>query len=269
VFLYSEQQKALAGKDGEIAFNDVFARDARTVVVLYRVGWGQTPWTRIEETAIRNRGFDEGYDFATLVAIESPVDPPKWLPKNRLWVGFDRWGIEGAAATIEGRVQETHGTVEQQTELDRILVEEASKQEHTDFVEATGSVPIAEEEFRILKAELLSLVAAASARLPNLKLAPVEEHNGRLISLYGATHEVHISWSQQYLNTLRHSGLLIRSFTRPRRSQSYPLIDRHFEITMHSGRLGWREDGESAVVGSQPLAERCLADFLRLLLGPN
>ena len=62
-FIYSEQQKVLAGRDGEQLFNAVFGEKARVVVILFRKEWGQTPFTRIEETAIKNRAFDYGYDF--------------------------------------------------------------------------------------------------------------------------------------------------------------------------------------------------------------
>ncbi len=60
IFLYSKRQEDLAGTDGEETFNAVFGAQARLVVVLYRKGWGESPWTRIEETAIRNRAYKEG-----------------------------------------------------------------------------------------------------------------------------------------------------------------------------------------------------------------
>jgi hypothetical protein len=68
-FLYSRRQEDVAGTDGEKIFNSVSGAEARIVVVLYRDGWGQTPWTRIEETAIRNRAYDEGYDFLVVVPL--------------------------------------------------------------------------------------------------------------------------------------------------------------------------------------------------------
>ena len=39
-FLYSEQQKQLAGTDGENTFNAVFGRKSRSVAILYRDAWG-------------------------------------------------------------------------------------------------------------------------------------------------------------------------------------------------------------------------------------
>jgi len=62
-FLYSKVQEKLAGTDGEKTFNAVFGKEARIVAVLLRPEWGNTRWTRIEETAIRNRAHDQGYDF--------------------------------------------------------------------------------------------------------------------------------------------------------------------------------------------------------------
>ena len=71
-FLYSRKQGEIAGKDGEQSFNAVFGKEARLVVVLYRRGWGETPWTRIEETAIRNRAFEYGYDFVKFIPLDEP-----------------------------------------------------------------------------------------------------------------------------------------------------------------------------------------------------
>jgi hypothetical protein len=34
-------------------FSKVFGEESRVVAILYREQWGQTKWTRIEETAIK------------------------------------------------------------------------------------------------------------------------------------------------------------------------------------------------------------------------
>src|SRR5690606_38182685 len=81
-FLYSKRQTEIAGADGEQRFNAIFGNEARTVVILYRKGWGETPWTRIEETAIRNRAYDEGYDFALFIPLDTPATVPPWLPRT-------------------------------------------------------------------------------------------------------------------------------------------------------------------------------------------
>lgn len=118
-FLYSKKQEEVAGTDGEQTFGDVFGKKARVVVVLFRDGWGTTPWTRIEETAIRNRGYDEGYDLTVFVPVRPGLALPIYIPKPRLYVDLDRWGPKGAATVIEARVQEAGATPRQETAVDR------------------------------------------------------------------------------------------------------------------------------------------------------
>ena len=108
-FIYTEKQREIAGKDGEEVLNRVFGSESRIVAVLYRNNWGKTSWTRIESTAIRNRAYEQGYEFTTFIVVETPASLPKWLPKNRIWVGFERFGLQGAAGVIEARVQEAGG----------------------------------------------------------------------------------------------------------------------------------------------------------------
>ena len=119
-FIYSRKQDEIAGKNGEEVFNRVFGSEARTVFVLYRKDWGETSWTRIEKIAIQNRAFEEGYDFVLFAPLGKPPTTPRWLPRNRIWIGLDRWGIEGVASVIEARVQET-GENQKKNQLKTVL----------------------------------------------------------------------------------------------------------------------------------------------------
>src|SRR5262249_1869524 len=118
-FLYSKAQEQLVGTDGEKTFNSVFGEQARTVAVLLRPEWGRTPWTRIEETAIRNRAFSQGYDFATFIVTAPGTPTPDWLPKPRIWYDFKRFGLNGAAAVLGTRIQERGGAAVNETLADR------------------------------------------------------------------------------------------------------------------------------------------------------
>lgn len=145
-FLYSKKQEIVAGTDGEQSFGAVFGQDARFVVILYRANWGNTPWTRIEETAIRNRAFEEGYDFTLFMPVERGVELPKWVPRNRLYLGFERWGIKGVASVIEARVRDAGGTprvespVQQALRLQRKIEFEGERKQ---FLQSTKGVEAA------------------------------------------------------------------------------------------------------------------------------
>ncbi len=118
-FIYSERQREIAGTDGQESFGQVYGKTARLVVVLFRPEWGETRWTRVERDAIKNRSLDDGWDFTTFVpTVDRPQMPP-WLPKTRLYVGLQRWGIEGAAAAIESRATERGSNPHEETVAER------------------------------------------------------------------------------------------------------------------------------------------------------
>jgi hypothetical protein len=122
-FLYSKKQEQLGGTDGEATFNAVFGQQSRIVVILHRAAWGETPWTRIEATAIRNRAMDHGYDFALFIPLDKPPNLPNWVPRNRLWIGLERWGVAAAAAVIEARIHDQGGAPREES-----LEERAARQ---------------------------------------------------------------------------------------------------------------------------------------------
>jgi hypothetical protein len=160
-FLYSKSQEEIAGKDGEEIFGRVFSEEARVVVVLYRTGWGKTPWTRIEETAIRNRAFEQGYDFTIFIPLDDVPSMPKWVPKNRLWIGLKRWGTNGAAGAIEARVQEHGGEPHEETVIERAARLKRSlefEEKRREFRYSFEGVRVANLEFDKLNGEIIRLI---------------------------------------------------------------------------------------------------------------
>ncbi len=57
-FVYARRKEELLGRDGMDSFSEVFRRDTRLSVVLFRNGWGETEWTAFEETAIKSRALE-------------------------------------------------------------------------------------------------------------------------------------------------------------------------------------------------------------------
>lgn len=155
-FIYSEEHKKLAGTDGEITFNKVFSQESRIVVIFQSIDWGNTKWTKIEETAIRNRGFENGYDFVILIPTEKLTIPPICFPKNRLWIGLERWGIDGAAVAIEARIQEFGGQVKELTVVEKLLqtdTELKHKRKVEQILSSTEGLEMATAEFQNLLQE--------------------------------------------------------------------------------------------------------------------
>ncbi len=212
-FLYSKKQEQVAGKDGEEAFNSVFGGQARVAVVLYREAWGSTPWTRVEATAIRNRAFEHGYDFTIFIPLDDPPRVPEWLPKSRLYVGLNRWGLNGAEGVIAARVQELGGSPHEETvqeRAERLRRKLTDAENRKKFLSSEAGVRAAERETAELFVEIEQMIGEISK---SCNLSFVTKKTDRHI-LYGPYLVVvgnilclSIGWHGKYANTLWESEL--------------------------------------------------------------
>src|SRR4030043_1433232 len=69
-FVPSRREVFIAHTDFERTVHRVFGREARIVTVFYRGSWGRTGCTLLEETTLRNRAHEEGYDFILLIPVD-------------------------------------------------------------------------------------------------------------------------------------------------------------------------------------------------------
>jgi hypothetical protein len=208
-FMYFERQADIAGKDGEETFNQVFGSDARIVIVLYRENWGQTHWTRIEETAIRNRAFEEGYDFTLFIPLDPNHTVPKWLPKTQLWYGLDRWGIQGAASVIESKIQGAGGDIHETTVTEdaAVLAQEIDEAKNENkFLNSPQGVASANTEVQELFAQVKKLSEEASNQDIKIEFAM---KNDECVAYSNGVSLLFV-WIYQYNNSLEESELLVR-----------------------------------------------------------
>ena len=210
-FIYSKKQKEVAGRDGEKTFNEVFGKQSRIVVVCYRENWGNTPWSRIEETAIRNRAYNESYDFVLFMPIESSQKVPQWLPKTQIWIGLERWGITGAASVIEARVQSSGGTPREENalefaqrkkrDIERIKARKA-------FLCSENGVQAAFKEIGALFSEVQKL--CDSLTKTNWKIETYQPKSANSIFVYSNEVTLSLGWLCRWSNILDDSGLYIK-----------------------------------------------------------
>jgi hypothetical protein len=212
-FIYTERQSELAGTDGDESFKRVFSTEARIVAVLFRPEWGTTRWTRVEQTAIRDRALDNGYDFCTFVAMTDPVERPNWLPKNRLLYVAKRFGLQGLAAALEARLQERGGTVS----------EESVAQRGQRLMRAAEFAEEA-ERFR-LRGGVAGANAAVASLLDGLAQHAKELTEGSRLTFSVETHSAEhvvvspnavlaVCWRQTYVNSLIDSELAVGFYDR-------------------------------------------------------
>jgi hypothetical protein len=218
-FIYTDRQQEIAGTDGEKTFSEVFGTQARIVAVFYREEWGTTPWTRIEETAIRNRAYEEGYDFVLFIPMESTQKVPKWLPKTQIWIGFEQWGNNGAASVIEARVQSAGGTPKTETAIERAKRRQRDldrKRARREFLDSDNGVKAAFKEVQSTFSELDEL--RNTIEQTGWTLERYQPRSKDAFFLYGCGITLALAWGCAYSNTLENSRLLVRIW---------------------SGRIGW------------------------------
>jgi hypothetical protein len=210
-FVYPERQKELAGTDGEETFGKVFREEARLVVVLYRVGWGETKWTRVEQAAIRARGFEHGYSFAKFIPLDEPAHLPPWLPPTQIYIGLRRFGIEGAAAVIEERIRDLGGQAHQETIEERAkrLERQAAFEARRHTFRSGAGVKAANVQLGVLKQAVAARAAVVNAST-SMSLQ-TGEREGKFW-LVGLGRALGLLWRQKYSNTLSESQLDVRLF---------------------------------------------------------
>ncbi len=278
-FIYSEQQKELAGTDGEKTFNEVFGEKSRIVIIFYRADWGKTSWTRIEETAIRNRAHSEGYDFTTFVQLEQNSSMPKWLPKTRIYYDFKRWGVKGLAPVIEAKVQEAGGKTKPDTLEDQVARHKRkllNEKERIQFIDSNEGYTKAKIEFNklynILEKKLNELED------PQIDLHfEYEKQSEKRFIIHSEGYGLHFTWEYKFSNSLTDSGLYIDLFQKTRANtkaflESYlygqvkeDAIKReqlNFDIYPSTKQLGWsNKNNDNEFYTSEEIAIKWLTIF--------
>lgn len=274
VFVYSSKQEELAGTDGLGSFRAAFRHRSRLVVILHREGWGETPWTRIEQEAITDRFLKEGSGFLFVVTLdESP--PPPWLPDKLIRFSLKDFGLEQAVGAIKARALE-QGSVIHRPSISR-LAQQA--QEAVEFDRRRLQLFRTEEGVRAVAQEAEALLARVEKGAEELKAAAssldIEYGTGRYIVVIRAGHvSLHVIYSNQIINVLDEARLIIREYqgvtllpgqrgyyiTEPKeltRTNLFP------ELSRAHGWC-WRDAG-GEVVTSERVAELALDRFLSLL----
>jgi hypothetical protein len=212
-FIYTERQKELAGTDGEVTSKRVFGREARIVAVLFRPEWGSTKWTRIEQTAIRDRAYEDGYDFCTFISMTDHVERPEWLPKTRILYGLDRFGVSGAAVVLEARLQERGGAVHEETVAEqgqRLKRASEFAAEAERFRQSEDGVRAALAAVEGLVQELEKVADELTSQTGMKFLARSYQLNNHIVASPNAV--LAYNWYHRYSNSLNESRLIVHFY---------------------------------------------------------
>jgi hypothetical protein len=203
-FVYTEEQRRLAGSDGEVQLNRIFRKEARLVVILYRGSWGKSNWTKIEETAIRSRSLEtaSSYDFTLLIKLDSTTAIPEWYPGTMIWIDFTIIGIDETLSIIETRANEAGSTVKILSLADKIAAREKEikhRQRVKYLLTSPEGVALATDEFRKALAVIESMASEVKEKTTGWHLeVQKNRQNGVEVRSYG--YELSFQWNADPLD---------------------------------------------------------------------
>jgi hypothetical protein len=275
-FVYSKHQEELAGTDGLQSFRTVFRSDARLVVVLFRDGWGQTPWTRVEEGAIQDRFLKEGWNWLLVVMLDKVSSPPPWLPEARIRMSLPDFGIEQTVGAIRLRAQELGSIQRTENAIDkarRLASTTELKRQISQRLDSDEAIVAVAAELRELRSEISRLVAEAASEAPSLAIQAGSK--ARHTTLTNGHVSLTLDWHQPYTNTLSDSVLTATEFigrvmlpnqagTPVREARELGGHTFQFTLTAEHGWC-WLCEADGRHYRSKELAGHCLEQLLDLI----
>jgi Transcriptional regulatory protein, C terminal len=111
VFYYPRTGERLLGTEPIELIRAPFLFGSRVILLLYRADWGQTDWTRVEQSAIEEACNSQGWSKLFFVELERHRSPPDWLPGGHVTISLDNYDMNQLVGAIKVRVQERGGTI--------------------------------------------------------------------------------------------------------------------------------------------------------------
>ena len=241
-FVWSDQQKDMAGKDGVALLTELYEKRSRLVVVLYRTGYGETKWTRVEESAITSKGLNEGWSHVFLISLDGTK--PSWLPGARLWYGYDQFGPEIAAETIVARFSELGVAPQPETLIEkagRIEREKQGAERAENWRRSVEGVTAVLSEIDALWKYLEQRAKDINESAPSFSVQyRVARNQVRQLAVHRAS--VTLGWYYHYGNSLTDASLLVREFASRLSTKEYIDDDEPLEEFRYIPFLDWKNE---------------------------
>lgn len=203
VFFFPRNQEELAGTNGLESMRTPFLSGSRVNVVLYRARWGKTPWTRVEESAIKDACFNRGWSTLFFIALEKAGKLPIWLPETYVRFNLDDYGIDQAVGAIKARVQSVGGVIERpsaKADAQRVRREEQFLADRNGLF----------RDQRWITETVLPTVKALFATIDRVgkELDYRSGADERHSVLTNNRVSLHVGWQQKYVNAISESAYI-------------------------------------------------------------
>lgn len=279
VFFFPNKQKDLAGTDGMESMRTPFLKDCRVMVVLYREPWGKTRWTAIEETAIKEACFNEGWKRLFFISLDRTSRLPDWLPEFLVRLNWEDFGLEQAVGAIKTRVLENGGRPAPLTPLKKAQLLKVA--ENLDFERSKVGTS---EGIRKVFDKVIELFQEIQRHCEEINAQGTMEIDCRSSITPGDVYQtcalrrdrigMAVMWRQQERTSLNNSALIVQEFIGglPAPGQSVhieapEILDekRYAALVSYTFEYGWTHSDVNSFVSSMTLAEQLVSQFIDLV----
>ena len=281
VFFFPRNQEELAGSDGLESMRAPFRSQSRLNVVLYRPKWGNTPWTGVEEAAVKDSCLATSFKSVFFFVIEPTTDLPTWLPETHIRFNYADFTLEQAVGAINAKVQKRGGHFEPMTPLKKLAqlqVEEAYQLDRRRISSSEGLQRIyqnVELLFAEISAQLEDMNANGHLNVQHqTHVRPGDTIQSFILGIQrvGMT----IVWFQRSAYSLNEdSALIVRELPvnaiippgHMRVKEPEPLKEDLYDPDIsRTGDYVWKmRKGQKELISSRDLATRLVLQFLNLL----
>jgi hypothetical protein len=281
VFFFPRNQEELAGSDGLESMRAPFRSQSRLNLVLYRPKWGNTPWTGVEEVAVKESCLATSFKSIFFFVIEPTSEIPAWLPETHVRFNFADFALEQAVGAVKARVQERGGHFKPMTPSRKVAllqVEEEYQRDRRQISSDEGMRKIY-ENVELLFAEIVTQLEDVNANghlniEHQIKLRFGDMDQSCLLGMNRLA--MAVVWFQRYSSMLDdHAALIVREFNENaiippghvRLQEPEMLKEEKYDPDISRVReYVWRlKKGKGELVTSRDLATKLVLQFLDLL----
>ena len=211
-FVYSRHKEDLLGDDGMDRFAEVFKSDARLTVILFRAGWGETPWTAFEQAQIKDRALASRMNSFMVVRLDnSPL--PLWVPATHLYASTSTDSMSDILAVIRARARQEGAAIRRETVAEYAIARKRardSERTRREREQSNQGVEQVVEEVTNLIHCIRDLVQEVSASDPDISVSFGAARTECALASPGFSTSV--VWMQPHGNTLRNARLVVNDW---------------------------------------------------------
>jgi hypothetical protein len=214
-FFYPRHQEETAGTDGLETMRKPFL-DCRVMVVLYREGWGETPWTGVEAEAIKGRCLKTQYRGLMFVRLDKSA-VPKWVPETHVLFNID-FGMQQLIGAVKMRALESGAKIAPLDPIARAVRAKAEAHYQAERLELMHDLQWIKGNVEPAIRTLVETIKERAGELNDKAGYEIDAatYRGTMCALRQGPVSVVVGWRQPYANSLFDDrgfcGLLVEEF---------------------------------------------------------